>query len=74
MSFVQWFATSPLASFLKIFTAYVLATAIASWATDKVISLEEWQTWVIGALVSAGPVIINWLNPNDPRYGRTQGE
>lgn len=73
-AFDKWFATSPLASFLKIFGAYLLSTAVAAWATTGVISLDQWQTWVIGGLVSAIPVIINWLNPNDARYGRTQGE
>lgn len=70
MTFQQWFADSPLASFLKIFLAYIIATAIGSWATSGAISLDAWQTWVIGGLVSAGPVIVNWLNPSDVRYGR----
>lgn len=69
-SFSAWFADSPLASFLKIFGAYLIATAVGAWATSGSISLDAWQTWVIGGLVSAAPVVVNWLNPADVRYGR----
>ena len=66
----EWLATSPLATALKTFVAVVLSAAVADFATGATISLANWQTWVIAGLVSAIPVIANWLNPSDSRYGR----
>lgn len=66
----DWLASSPLATGVKTFIAVMISAAVADWATSGMISLENWQTWVIGALVSAVPVIVNWLNPADARYGR----
>ena len=34
--------------------------------------LDRWQSWIIAGLVAALPILINWLNPADPRYGRGQ--
>lgn len=65
-----WVTVSPLATAFKTFVAVILSAAVADWATDGVISLGNWQTWVISAAVSALPVVINWLNPMDPRYGK----
>jgi hypothetical protein len=70
MNFTEWFATSPLASALRVFVAIVLAAAIADWSTKGTIDFGAWQTWVIAALVSAVPVITRWLNPYDPAFGR----
>lgn len=66
----QWLAASPLGSFVKVFVAWILGAAVADWATSGSIDFGAWQTWVIGALVSAVPILINWLNPADGRYGR----
>lgn len=69
-TFWAWVTVSPLATAAKTFIAVVLSAAVADWATGGVISLANWQTWVISAAVSAIPVIVNWLNPMDSRYGR----
>lgn len=69
-SFESWFATSPLASALRVFAATVLALAVASWSESGVISLDAWQTPVIAACAAAVPVILRWLNPADGVYGR----
>jgi len=77
MTFLQWLARSPLASALKVFVSVVLSMAVASWAGAGVLSLEGWQAWVIAAAATALPLIVNWLNPADSRYGRgssTEGE
>jgi len=68
----QWLGTSPLASFLKVFVSVLLTVAVAEWAEVGDIGFDNWQTWVIAGLVSAIPVLANWLNPNDPRYGKTE--
>jgi hypothetical protein len=62
-NFLSWLATSPLASFAKIFAAGVLG-----WFVVNLDSLSVHPAVAIG-LVSALPVIINWLNPSDTRYG-----
>lgn len=59
------------ASFLKVFAATILTLFL----TDLVDAgsfdvLAKWEGWVIAALASSLPIIINWLNPTDPRYGR----
>jgi hypothetical protein len=69
-SFESWFATSPLASALRVFAATVLALAVAAWVESGTISLAQWQTWVIAALAASVPVILRWLNPADGVYGR----
>ena len=62
--FEKWLATSPTASFLKIMVAAGLGAA-ASWvATAQVHPL------VVAICAAVIPVAINWLNSEDPRYGR----
>jgi hypothetical protein len=68
--FESWFATSPLASALRVFAATVLALAVAAWVESGSISLAQWETWIIAALASSVPVILRWLNPLDGIYGR----
>ena len=65
----NWLANTPLGTALKTFIAVVIAGAVADFSTDGAISLAHWQTWVIAGLVSAVPVVVNWLNPADSRYG-----
>jgi hypothetical protein len=69
MKFNTWLAATPLGTALKTFVAFALGAALADWATSGVISVAHWQTWVIGALVSSLPAVIDWLNPADTRYG-----
>lgn len=68
--FESWFATSPLASALRVFAATVLALAVAAWVESGSISLDAWQTWVIAACASAVPVVLRALNRADGVYGR----
>lgn len=70
MRFLEWLATSPLATFVKVFIAVLLTAAVADWANVGDITLADWKLWVIAALVSAIPVLVNWLNPVFPMYGR----
>lgn len=65
-----WLAKSPIASFVKVFVAVVLGAAVADWASSGSIDFANAQTWIIAALVSALPPVINWLNPVYPLYGR----
>jgi hypothetical protein len=68
--FGAWLATTPLGSALKVFLAFLFGAALLTWTQDGQISFDAWQTWLIGAMAVAVPIIINWLNPADTRYGR----
>jgi len=58
-----WLAYSPLASFAKIFGAGVLG-----WVLMNLDTLEVHPA-VAMSLESGIPILINWLNPVDNRYG-----
>ena len=62
--FLIWLANSPLASALKIGSAAALV-----WLVDNIGALHLQPAVAIG-ITAALPVIINWLNPEDPRYGK----
>lgn len=59
-------------SWLKVFGASVLTAFLAILTTTGSIPTDgnAWMGVLIAGLVSVIPVIINWLDPNDPRYGR----
>ena len=61
-----WLAFSPLASFAKIFGAGVLG-----WVLLNLENLSIHPAIGIG-LASALPILINWLNPVDNRYGTSE--
>jgi hypothetical protein len=69
MRFLEWLARSPLATALKVGLSVLLAMAIADWTSTGTISFDKWQTWLIAAISAAVPVVINYLNPQDNRYG-----
>ena len=70
MTFREWFATSPLASWLRVLAAVILSAAVADWSTKGTIDLGAWQAWVIAGLVSALPTAMRFLNPEDIEFGR----
>lgn len=60
----KWLATSPMASLLKILAGSALG-GILSW----LLAADVNPIYVaVGSAVI--PVFINYLNPDDPRYGR----
>ena len=61
---MQWLATSPLGSAAK-----VAAGAVLVWMIDNVTDLGV-HPMVQVAIIAAFPVLVNALNPEDPRYGR----
>lgn len=61
-----WLAYSPLASFAKIFGAGALG-----WILLNLDTLNIHPAVAIG-LTSAIPILINWLNPADNRYGKSE--
>jgi hypothetical protein len=66
MTFLTWFAHSPIASFLKVFGAGFLG-----WLLVNANTLGIHPALTI-SLVSSLPILINWLNPEYNNYGRAQ--
>ena len=62
--FLLWLARSPIASAAK-----VAAGAVLVWTLDNVTDLGLHPVLQV-ALIAAVPVLINAVNPQDPRYGR----
>lgn len=63
--FLAWLARSPIASAVKVASGAVLV-----WLIDNVTDLGLHPVVQV-AIVAAVPVLINSVNPFDPRYGRT---
>lgn len=63
--FQVWFASSPIASFLRHFLSIVIASAVAEFAKSGSFDLSNYQAWLIAALVAAVPPLLRWLNPVD---------
>lgn len=61
--FLKWLAASPIASALKV----GFAASLGYIAADP--DLLGLPPVVAVGLVAAIPVLINWLNPEDTRYG-----
>lgn len=61
---LNWLASSPLASFAKVSAAAALAWLLAN---PDYMNLPPIASVALGAGL---PVLINWLNPMDGRYGR----
>lgn len=59
-------------SWLRVFGASVLTAFLAILTSTQALptSVEAWQGILIAGLVSVIPVVINWFNSNDTRYGR----
>lgn len=60
------FLNSIYGSWLKVAITAILTMIIAKGNIYEV-TLEE---VISAAVVSVLPIIINWLNPHDPRYGK----
>jgi len=61
------------ASWLKVFASAVLGAYLIELQNG--INLFSWDLAMVEKLLTAGvvstlPIIINWLNPSDTRYGK----
>ena len=62
------------ASWLKVFVSAILGAYLIELQNG--VNLFSWNLEMIESLLTVGvvsviPIIINWLNPSDTRYGRT---
>lgn len=65
-TFMYWLANSPIASAAKVASGAVLV-----WLIDNVTDLGLHPVVQV-AIVAAVPVLINAVNPFDPRYGASK--
>lgn len=63
-AFLEWLARSPIASAAKVASGAVLV-----WLLDNVTDLGLHPVAQV-AIIAGLPVLINAVNPQDPRYGR----
>lgn len=63
--FQIWFASSPVASFLRTFLAIVISSAVADFAKIGAFDFSRWESWLIAGVIAAAPVLLRWLNPAD---------
>lgn len=65
-------------SWLRVFLAAVASSFLSIVITGNTVFFDTkaWEAILISGIVAVFPVIINYLNPNDTRYGRgsTSGE
>jgi hypothetical protein len=60
-------AAAVLWSWARVFLAAALTYVLTALTAGTPLA---WQAVAIAGAVSTLPVVINWLNTNDPRYGR----
>lgn len=70
--FESFLASAP-GSWLRVF----VFTVGALWVADIRnvgyfhVDLSEWGPWLWAGVASVFPVAVAWLNPKDPRFGRS---
>lgn len=65
-AFGLWLANSPLGGAAKVAVGAVLV-----WVMDNISSFQIPEVAQV-AIIAALPVLINWVNPQDTRYGKTE--
>jgi len=68
--FSDWFATSPIASWLRTFVAIVIAMFIADGADIFAVDATDLRGFLAAAFAATLPAVVRWLNPSDPEFGR----
>jgi len=73
VKFWDWFARSPLASFLRTFIAIVLAMFLADGADVFAVDSTDVRTWIAAGFAAALPTVIRAINPVDTAFGNGTG-
>lgn len=59
-----------LKSWIKVFAATVLSLFLVDGADVFGVDWADARTYLSAGVASVLPLIITWLDPNDPRFGR----
>lgn len=73
---LNWLANSPVASWVKVAASFVLGALLVFLTNGNELTdvdLADVNVWVSGAIAAVLPLVINYLNPDDGRYGRKRG-
>jgi len=70
MTFADWFATSPIASWLRTFVAIVVAMFIADGADVFAVDATELRAFLAAGFAATLPAVVRYLNPSDVEFGR----
>jgi len=65
-SFLEWFATSQLASILRVAIALIVNNMVADFVKVGNFDASNWKAWLIAAFAACLPMILRWINPADP--------
>lgn len=59
-----------LKSWIKVFAATVLSLFLVDGADVFGVDWTDLRTYLAAGVASVLPLVITWLDPNDPRFGR----
>ena len=60
-----------LKSWIKVFAATVLSLFLADGGDVFGVDWSDLRTYLAAGVASVLPLVITWLDPTDPRFGRT---
>ena len=61
-------------SWIVVFVATLLTLFLADGADVFAVDATDAKAWLAAALAAVVPLVLNWLNPKDTRYGRKEDE
>ena len=70
MTFADWFATSPIASWIRTFVAIIVAMFIADGADIFAVDATDLRAFLAAGFSATLPAVVRWLNPQDAEFGR----
>lgn len=70
---LKWWADSIVASYVRGLILVIVSNAVTEWAKIGNINFQNWQTWVIAALLAGMPTLSRIFNPADKLGNRLMG-
>lgn len=61
-------------SWLKVFASTVLTLFVVDGADVFAVDASDLKLWIAAAFAAVIPLVINYLNPRDTRYGTKEDE
>lgn len=65
-------AGSAVFSWIKVFAATVLTLFLADGADIFAVSVDDARLWLAAAVAAVLPLVVNYINPRDNRYGSAE--
>ena len=61
-------------SWVVVFLATLFTLFLADGADVFAVDASDARAWLAAAFAAVLPLVLNWLNPKDTRYGRKEDE